>query len=198
MPQQSMNIMKTRLIAGVSALILTSGVSQATLIGESVHGSLQFGGGSANYFDPANGFVPGGGVYLNEAGATVTIGEPAVEFGFQDGANRDIANFTATQLIITDLVMSSATNWQMDFTSSAFLGASISEVSDTFGNGGVNASILGNVITLTWAGASSQNDFRAVYNIQTTGVPDSGSSLAMLGISLFGLFRVRRLLRSNP
>lgn len=70
--------------------------------------------------------------------------------------------------------------------------------SDTFDNGGVNASILGNVITLTWAGTSSPNDFRAVYNIQTTGVPDSGSSLAMFGIGLFGLFRVKRFLRSNP
>ncbi len=52
------------------------------MIGTSVTGELLFDGDPAELLDPANLEVPGG--YLNTAGTTVTISDPAVEFGFQD------------------------------------------------------------------------------------------------------------------
>jgi hypothetical protein len=176
--------MKTlrRLFVAVALIFLSSSAS-AQLVGSSVTGTLQFGGSGPNYFDPANGFVPAGN--LNVAGITVTISSSATEFGFNDGANLDLANFTNTQLIITDNVGSfGATSWRMTFTSNAFAG--VSEVSDNFpGAGGVTATFVGNTITLNWGGTSTPGNYTATYNVSTTGtVPDGGSTALLLGLVL--------------
>lgn len=127
--------------------------ASAGLLGSTVTGSLKFGGGANNYFDPVQGYVPAG--FLNTSSPTVVIAEPAIEFGFQDGSNRDTANFTDTQLIVTDTVFSGAGDWIMSFTSAAFSSMTIAEISDTFPNGGVTGSLTGNSIKLSWAGTNS-------------------------------------------
>ena len=67
-------------IATAAAIgLLATCSAHAGLIGKPVTGSLQFNGGGLNYFDPANPTVPTG--YLNTSSPTVTIGDPAQEFG---------------------------------------------------------------------------------------------------------------------
>ena len=80
---------------------LASLPARAGLIGTDVTGSAELNLIPINIFDPANGMVPLG--YLNDDGTTVTIAEPAIEFGAQTSTNLFTANFTDTQLIVTDV-----------------------------------------------------------------------------------------------
>ena len=114
-----------RVIILIGMLCLAS-TAWADLIGTTVTGSLQFGGGGLNYYDPANGFVPASG-YLNSSpgGPTVTIAELAIEFGFSDSLNTDTANFTNTQLIFTDVSTGGSGPYTLTFTDSAFDGVSM-------------------------------------------------------------------------
>ena len=93
--------------SAVAAAMLASSVSQAaTVIGSSATGGLFFSGGSTNWFDAANGFVPAG--FSNKTqGTTVTVVNPGTEFGFNDTANLDTVDITASQIIISDTVLNS-------------------------------------------------------------------------------------------
>lgn len=65
----------------------------AGLIGTEITGSyVSRSNPEANLFDPALGNVPTG--YLNAAGTTVSIAEPAIEFGEQTDISLITANFT--------------------------------------------------------------------------------------------------------
>lgn len=183
----------TRILAIAAVAFFVCRPASAGLIGTSVTGSIMFDGNSTNYFDPAFGYVPPG--YLNTAGTTVTIAEPAIEYGFLDGANQDTANFTASQLIVTDTVFSGASNWTMTFTDTAFTGASFSKVSDTFTNGGVTGILVGDTITLTWAGTNSADGLlTATFDVATSAVPEPSSIvLALTAVPLaLGYLRCRR------
>src|SRR5262245_5221034 len=174
-------------------VVATATPAPAGLIGLSVTGQLNFSGGGTNYFDPANGFVPAG--FLNTVSPTVVIADPAQEFGFQDGANRDTADFTGTQLIVTDQVLAGGVNNSitMRFTSAGFVGATLTEIADSFNAGGMTASVVGNVITLTWAGgAVTPGTFRAVYDVAT--VPEPATML-LVGSGLAAALRARRRAR---
>jgi len=56
----------------------------ADLIGTTVTETNTYSGFTENLFDPANGYVPPWEGWLNTAGPTVTIAEPAIEFGATD------------------------------------------------------------------------------------------------------------------
>lgn len=170
--------------------------AHASLLGVQVNGSLTFGSNTTNYFLPANGFVPAG--YGNTAGQPVTIGNPIIEFGFDDGANLDTADFTATQLIVRDLVQTAGGNnsWQMTFTSltpGAFGGLSL--VTSSF-NPGLTFGLAADTITINWAGGTFQanTDYTAVFDLASGAVPEPATWAMMIsGFGLIGATMRRRV-----
>jgi len=75
-------------------------------IGTTVTGDLNFGSGSTNYYDPANGYVPATG-YVNSSAnfnsPTVVISSGTSTFGYLDSSNLDVSDFSSgTQLFFTD------------------------------------------------------------------------------------------------
>lgn len=109
-----MKILMTAALLASSAFVATA--ADAALLGRQVNGTIQFGANPTNYYDPANGFVPGG--FGNSGGQPVTIAA-GTEFGFQDGANMDTADFSDTQLTIRDVVFSNAASGSRPSRSSA-------------------------------------------------------------------------------
>ncbi len=186
----------------ISALALIGfGVpGRASLLGTSVTGSLQFQGHPLNYFDPANGFVPATG-YENSSGTTVTIAEPAIEFGAVFPANTDTANFTATQLIVTGVVDSAGTNtpFTLSFSDAGFVGLGLSKVSDTFVNGGTTASLAGSTLMVSWnGGLVSAGTLQAVYNLAGAPVPEPSSwALLVIGAAAVLWFRASMKVRDR-
>ena len=86
---------------------------------------MNINGGTVNYFNSANGYVPPG--FGNSGGSTtVTIG-PGIEFGYMDGSNTETANFTGTSLTFTDVTAAGANSLPIDyyFTDPAFTYASL-------------------------------------------------------------------------
>ena len=142
----------TRVVLSIVLLSALAPSLRADLFGASVTGSLTFGAGNPiNYFLAANGFVPDG--YANATANPVVIGA-GEEFGFYDVINLDTADFTGTQLTIGDLSRDSTAPFQMTFTSSAFAGLTLEELSDTF-PAGVTGSRIGDVIRINFDGATA-------------------------------------------
>lgn len=161
-------------------LAVLSTPSWAGLIGSQVTGEIWFRGATTNFFDPSHGYVPLG--CANVSGSTVTIGNPATEFGFYDGENRDTADFTDTQLVVSDVVQKSAVNWTMRFTPiTPGLFTSLSLVSSTFGSG-LTYAIEGNTIVLNWTGTETAGTYSATFDIGS----DSGDVPEPASMVLFG------------
>ncbi len=180
----------------VIALFFLACPSWGALIGTTVTGSLTFSSGNPNnFFNPANGFVPAR--FENAAGTHVTISDSAVEFGFNDGANRDIANFIDGQLIIRDRARGGAGSvaYTLTFTDPVFAGLSL--VSSTFTKP-LDYSIVGDEIEITVPKFSRNGRYRAVFALTST--PEPGS-FGMLGLSVGLLalggakWRSRRLIK---
>lgn len=183
-------------IAVVATAIFTSLPAHAQLLGATVTGSLQFGGGSTNYFNPSNGFVPNG--YTNKtSGTTLLISDPGIEFGFADGSNTDSADFTDSLLTVKDVVSSGIpAPWKMTFTSTAFSGMNLSKLSDSFNNG-VTGSLVGDTLTVNWGGVGSGNTGtkQAVFSLTSavSAVPEAGTlALALPALGIVGAVLVRR------
>ncbi|WP_136442853.1 hypothetical protein [Pacificoceanicola onchidii] len=183
------------------ALGVCSGAAHAsTLLGEDVTGALQFGSVPLNFYDSANGFVPSG--YLNSSGSTtVTIADPAEEFGFIDGFSGIYSDFTNGSLIIDQVASSGsggASNWSLVFTSSAFIGATFIKTSDAFSSG-VVGTLLGDTFTVAFGGGSlSTGSNVATFSIETAtaAVPLPASLPLFLGVLMAGAAVVRRKSRT--
>lgn len=156
----------------VAALLGVAVNVQADLNGTTVTGSLLFQYDSTNYFDPANGYVPGG--YGNVSDFTVTIDPNTPTFGFNDGANLNVAAFAGATLTITDTnACCGAGPWTMTFTDPGFgFYSSFNKTSDTFSNGGLTSSFDTGTQTLTisWVGGdTSENwNYRAIFEAQSS------------------------------
>lgn len=176
--------MKTLTRFAVAAIIgsALSVTCWASLVGTSVTGNMNIGG--TNYFDPAQGYVPAGYGNSSPGTTTVTIATPLVEFGFQDGANLDTADFTDSTLTLTDVSNSASIGITYSFTDSAFAGLTLTEISDTF-PGGVGASLVGDTITLDAPALSSSGTYVASYDLGPA-VPEPKS--AGLAAGAFALF----------
>jgi hypothetical protein len=184
----------------ILCLALCAPFASAGLIGQSVTGTLAFNGGPTNWFDPVNGFVPVSG-YLNTAGATVTIADPAVEFGFNDSVNLDTADFTAaSQLIISDSTSSGSAPAVYTFTSSTpglFTGVSLNSNSNSAFQ---SVALVGDTITVTYTALLLGADVTpqiapdvTTIDVTTSAVPEPSTLLlSALGLAGFAAWQLRR------
>jgi len=185
------------------ALVVVGGAQVAHadgLLGTSVTGSVFFNGGGDNFFDPANGNVPAG--FGNSSGTTVTIVDPGVEFGLNDGANLDTADLANTTLLISDTCEANEcagnVSFMMTFTDTAFTGLTLAKISDSFVNGGLTGSLVGDTLTITWAGGGGDSfpngttDSGEFSLTSATSVPEPSSvALMLLGVGLVFVMRKR-------
>lgn len=165
---------------------------RADLIGTPVTGSLTFGT-TTNYYDPSilGGWYVNGPADLNTGGTTVAISATAAEFGYADGASTISANFTGTQLTLTETSTGPA-GWTQTFTDPAFAGLSL--VSSSFT--GLSYSSSGDTLTFIWGGSPSTSvttTYSATFNIVDPAVPEaSAAGFLMIGMGLVVLLLVKR------
>ena len=189
---------RARTIFILASLLLTfvvqSSAKADTLLGTAVTGQLIFTDLNVNYFDPANFLVPSSGYGNSVSPVNVTIVNPGIEFGIDDGSNRDTADFTGSTLTVTDLCLDSNCSkdipFTMFFTDTAF--TSITKVSDTFGSGGLTYSLTGDIIELDWAGFPASfpinTSEQAVFNLASAPVDTpEPSSVLLVGVAILGL-----------
>lgn len=187
--------MKFTLAIGCAGLLAVSSAASAQLAGTKVNGSLTFSGAPANYFDPVNFFVPSSGYGNSSSPNGVTIGS-GTEFGFDDGFNLNTADFTDTQLIITDLPSGDFNDnpLEMQFTTltpGAFTGLSL--VSSDFT--GLTYNLTGDTITIDWTGGdvATNQQLTAVFNILPGAVPEPATwAMMLLGFAGIGIAARRR------
>jgi uncharacterized membrane protein YgcG len=160
-----------RSILLIGALCLAP-IAHAALIGTTVTGSLQFGASTTNFYDPANGFVPGS--YLNHTGSSVIVTEPNYEFGFDDGDSRITSNFSDTQLTITILKYNAGTTVPIHFTFNdpAFLALSL--VTTDFL--GVTYSLSGTAASIDLASYGGAGTKTAVFDVSSLGGGGGGGT----------------------
>jgi hypothetical protein len=171
--------------------------SQAAVIGSSVTGGLFFANPTLNQFDPLNNNVPDG--FSNKlSGTTVTVAEPAIEFGFNDTANLDTVNITATQIIITDVRTGSSLSGASGspFTiilTDTSLSDGITQLSNSFDS---TASWSGSTFTFHSNGTSEPATYTAVFNIAAAVPEPSTWAMMILGFAGLGFMAHRR--KSKP
>jgi len=188
--------MPTKLSTFLSTAALLSVLSvsgNATLVGTAVTGSLTFSGDPSNYFDPGYGFVPAG--YLNVSGATVTVSDSAVEFGYDDGASRISANFSDSGVTISDLseLPGQANAFRLTFTDAAFAGQHLVAGADSLALS--DYSLAGDVITLDYPGGnpSQGQTLTAVFTISSAPEPSTLGLIAISALLSLALFRTSKL-----
>lgn len=179
--------MKKLFAALAVAVISFSATSlRADLLGTKVNGSLTFAGGSVNYFDAANGFVPDG--FGNSISPNNVVINSDVEFGFRDNINRDIANFSNTGLIVRDVCLAGFdctgnASFQMKFTDLAFSSATL--LSNDLG---VTYSFSGNTLTVNYPGGFvADNNATATFLIGSVAQTPEPGTMALVGTGLLGV-----------
>lgn len=167
----------------------------ASLIGTTVTGDLNFAGGTTNFYDPANGFVPATG-YQNSPDAkdsptVIIVG--GNEFGFEDGANLDVTSFSATGFTFTDTPIATTNNASITLTLTNTAFASVTEVTNSFP--GLTFGVAGDVITLNIPAFSVTlgEPLAASFSVTspTSPVPEP-SSVALLLVGASWLTYLRR------
>lgn len=186
----------------VATLCLCFGVTanaNALLLGQSVFGNLNIGGNATNLFDPANIGLSQGA--LNEFSNPVIVSATQGEFAHVNNGvigvflNIRDDNFTVS----TDVATPPAASWSISLTSAAFIGLILTETSDNFVNGGVSGALVGDTLTLGWAGTSAPAFYRADFDLTAavTSVPEPGTlTIVVLGLAGLG-FAARRRKRRN-
>ena len=174
-------------LGALAATCLAAPAAHAQFLGTQATGSIQFNGAGPNYFDPANGLVPAG--YSNSTqGTTVTVAEPAIEFGLNEaGFNFDTVNITNTTIILTDTVSNGAFPFLVTLTDTAFAGITFTKTSDTTNS--FTFSRTGNTLSLNFAGTPTNGTYTAIFTAVT---PEPGSVALLAGLAVTGVGFVRR------
>ena len=126
-----------------------------------------------------------------------------MEFGIQDASNTDLANFSATQFTIEDIVASSVpagginSPFTMTFVDTAFAGEALSKVSDSFPHGGLTLSLSGDKITAMWAGGTVNPNDDYTSTVVLSAVPEP-ATWAVVGLSAGVLALVMQRKRRVP
>lgn len=155
--------------AASSNCVAITATAPASLLGTQVTGSLRFSGGSVNYFNSANGFVPAGCGNSGTGSTTATIADPNPEFCFADGANQDNANFSGNTLTISDISNQfGSTNFTMTFQLAPGIVTAVNEVSDNFPNGGATFTLANDLLTVSVPAFYSNGNYAVVYSFTTT------------------------------
>jgi hypothetical protein len=157
----------------LAALLLASSMPASAV---TITGVMDIFG--SNYFDPANGFVPAG--YGNQSGTSVVIGS-GIEFGFDDGANLDTADFTNTSLTISDLTGPNHNSVPISYSFTA-------DVAGFFGNLHLVSSSLpgtysvsGNTLTYNADAISDSGTRSVVFSFSGGAVPEPASWAMFIG-----------------
>jgi uncharacterized repeat protein (TIGR01451 family) len=181
------------------SLVVSACPLSAGLIGTEITGSYASRSNpDTNLFDPALGNVPTG--YLNAAGTTVTIAEPAIEFGEQTDISLITANFTDTQLILTNTPIRSGFNL-IAASRFTFIGTgqltSIGLFSSDFPGAAISASLSGQSLTIDWGEfVTSGSQQTAIFNVGSSEVPanapEPGTLALLAAVAGLGLLRFCR------
>ncbi len=177
------------------AVLVFSSTAWAGLIGTSVTGSLFLGPALADYYVSASGAtVSYLGIFAPTATQPVTISDPGLEFRMTHVAGLvSSADFTDSGLSVTWVPRGFADIVTQIFTSNAFEGLTVSEVSDNFPHG-VTASITGSTLTVLW-GAGAYPDtgetFTAVYGFSSATPEASTFTLLTSAIAGLGFLGIR-------
>jgi hypothetical protein len=144
---------KSLVLAATAALLTYVAPATADLIGTQVSGLFVTPVSPLNLSDPVNGFVPAGfGNSTSPNNVMISVQPPTpIEFGFTENGAVVTADFTGNSLDLKYVVPAGIDFLfaGFQFTDTAFAGLSIVETSDNFPSGGVTASLVGNVLTLS-------------------------------------------------
>ena len=176
-----MNFLKSSLCAATAVLAFAL-PAYADNTGLPVTGTLAFGPNGAN---GANG-----GQFWSPQN---TVIGPGIEYSYVDGANRDTADFGATQLTIRDQVFSNANGWEMTFATAGGFSA-LALVSSDFVPG-LTFNLNAGKIVVDWLGTgSAPHDFTAVFDVTGAApVPEPETyALMMAGLAAGAAFARRR------
>lgn len=182
-------------VAAIAMSVMGAGAANATLVGTSVTGSVQFPSGT-NFFDPANGLVPAG--YGNSSPGTNTVvvtnpGNP--EFGFFNNAQLTIkADLLTSILTITQITTEGGSGFTAEhfvFTDLGF--NTLSLISSTFPTT-PTYSLLSNTATIDFAAfGTGAHTYVSSFRVQTeaTAVPEP-LTLSLFGAGVGGMALIRR------
>jgi hypothetical protein len=190
-----------RLLAALCLMLGLSSPAGAGLIGQSVFGVLNFGTNTTNLFNPANIGLSQGA--LNELSNPVTITDGALEFSHVDNGVIGIFlsfrddSMTFSTDATTSIVAPAMT---ISLTSAGFIGLTLTETSDNYADGGVNALLIGDTLTLNWAGTSTSAFYRSDFDLieSATAVQEPGAlALLLLGLTVIGRTTRKRANRNT-
>lgn len=184
-------IRKTTLLIATACLFVgISTHASAGLLGQSVFGVLNFGTSATNLFNPANIGLSQGA--LNELSNPVIVTDGALEFSHVDnGVIGIFLNLRDDSMTISTDAVSGfvAPPLSISLTSAGFVGLTLTETSDNYADGGVNALLSGNTLTMNWAGTSTSGFYRADFDLTgaSTTVPEPGAwAVLLLGLAGLG------------
>jgi hypothetical protein len=161
-----MRISKSALVVGLLTAVTVSAARADVIVG-----TLAFAG-SGQFWSPASITTPGA-------------------FSYSDAANTDTASFSGNTLTITDVVTTSATNWEMTFTDTTKAFTSLTLVSSNF-SPTITDNLSAGTITVDWAGTLTPGTETAVFTF-SNGVPEPSTwAMVLLGFAGLGFAGYRQ------